>query len=81
MRDLKTKLDINSKDELELIGEAYNNMLVDIENLIKSNKQEVAHRMQSEIKQLEAQFNPHYLFNTLEVIRIMIKLDKNTANN
>lgn len=79
--NLKIKLDINSRDELELIGEAYNNMLVDIENLIESNKQEVALRMQSEIKQLEAQFNPHFLFNTLEVIRIMIKLDKNIASN
>ncbi|KLE15497.1 histidine kinase [Clostridium sp. C8] len=79
--DLDTKLNINSEDEFGIIANAYNNMLIDIKNLIESNKEEVALRMQSEIKQLEAQFNPHFLFNTLETIRIMIKLDKNIAGN
>lgn len=79
--DLNTKLNIESEDEFGIIAHAYNDMLIDIKNLIESNKQEVALRMQSEIKQLEAQFNPHFLFNTLETIRIMIKLDKNIASN
>ena len=79
--NLDTKLNIESEDEFGIIAHAYNEMLIDIKNLIESNKQEVALRMQSEIKQLEAQFNPHFLFNTLETIRIMIKLDKNIASN
>ncbi|MDV4151896.1 histidine kinase [Clostridium sp. AL.422] len=79
--NLHTKLEINSEDEFGIIAKAYNNMLLDIKNLIESNKEEVALRMQSEIKQLEAQFNPHFLFNTLETIRIMIKLDKDAAGD
>lgn len=79
--NLDTKLEIESEDEFGIISKAYNNMLVDIKNLIESNKEEVALRMQSEIKQLEAQFNPHFLFNTLETIRIMIKLDKEVAGD
>lgn len=79
--NLDTELNIKSEDEFGIIAQAYNDMLVDIKNLIESNKQEVALRMQSEIKQLEAQFNPHFLFNTLETIRIMIKIDKSIASN
>lgn len=79
--NLDTELKIESEDEFGIIAHAYNDMLIDIKNLIESNKQEVALRMQSEIKQLEAQFNPHFLFNTLETIRIMMKLDKNVASN
>lgn len=79
--NLDTKLEINSEDEFGIITKAYNKMLVDIKKLIESNKEEVALRMQSEIKELEAQFNPHFLFNTLETIRIMIKLDKEKAGD
>lgn len=79
--NLDTKLEINSEDEFGIIAKAYNNMLIDIKNLIESNKEEVSLRMQSEIKALEAQFNPHFLFNTLETIRIMIKLDKEKAGD
>jgi len=79
--NLDRKIEIESKDEFGIIAKAYNNMLVDIKKLIESNKEEVALRMQSEIKQLEAQFNPHFLFNTLETIRIMIKLDKEVAGD
>lgn len=79
--NLDAKLKIESEDEFGIIAKAYNNMLVDIKRLIESNKEEVSLRMQSEIKQLEAQFNPHFLFNTLETIRIMIKIDKNVASD
>lgn len=79
--NLDTKLEINSEDEFGIITKAYNKMIVDIKKLIESNKEEVALRMQSEIKELEAQFNPHFLFNTLETIRIMIKLDKEKAGD
>lgn len=33
----------------------------------------------AEVRQLESQFNPHFLFNTLENIKFMIKLDSNAA--
>ena len=77
--NLETKLNIETEDEFAIIAEAYNDMLKDIKKLIEENKQEVALRMKSEIKELESQFNPHFLYNTLETIRVMIKLDKEVA--
>lgn len=35
----------------------------------------IAHMAFAQIKQLESQINPHFLFNTLENIRVMCKLD------
>ena len=77
--NLETKLIIKTKDEFEIIADAYNDMIKNLRELIEANKEEVALRMKSEIKELEAQFNPHFLYNTLETIRVMIKLDKEAA--
>lgn len=78
--DLDTKINIKSHDEFEIIGESYNQMLLNIKRLIEENKEEVTHSIVSEIKQLESQFNPHFLFNTLEMLKYTIHLDKSKAN-
>ncbi|HHW57053.1 MAG TPA: histidine kinase [Clostridia bacterium] len=78
--DLNTQLNINTNDEFEIIAQSYNKMLTDIKKLIEINKEEARYSMISEIKQLESQFNPHFLFNTLEIIKYMIKIDPITAN-
>lgn len=78
--DLDTKVTIKSNDEFEIIGDSYNKMLLDIKNLIEKNKEEAMHSIVTEIKQLESQFNPHFLFNTLEMLKYSIQLDKTVAN-
>ncbi len=78
--DLDTQINIKSNDEFEIIGDTYNQMLLDIKRLIEKNKEEATHSIVTEIKQLESQFNPHFLFNTLEMLRYTIHLDKKMAN-
>lgn len=78
--NLDTKLFIQTEDEFSIIAESYNEMLEDLKSLIEKNKEEINLRMSSQMKELEAQFNPHFLYNTLETIRIMIKIDKDIAN-
>ena len=34
----------------------------------------------AQIRQMESQFNPHFLFNTLENIRFMVRLDPGAAD-
>ncbi|CDF57681.1 sensor histidine kinase [Thermobrachium celere] len=77
--DLNTRLNIKTNIEFKIISDAYNKMLDDIKNLIELNKEEAKHSIISEIKQLESQFNPHFLFNTLEVIKYMIKINPQDA--
>ncbi|PHV69968.1 histidine kinase [Sporanaerobium hydrogeniformans] len=78
--NLDVTLDIKSYDEFEIIGESYNLMLASIKNLLLINEERVRQTILSEIKQLESQFNPHFLFNTLEHIRYMAKLDPHAAS-
>jgi len=78
--DLDTRLNINTNDEFEIIAESYNQMLVDIKNLIDVNREKERQNVLSEIKQLESQFNPHFLFNTLEMIKFMIKIDPSAVS-
>lgn len=77
--NLDTRLNIKTNIEFKTISDAYNKMLDDIKNLIELNKEEAKHSIISEIKQLESQFNPHFLFNTLEVIKYMIKTNPQDA--
>ena len=65
---------------MSLIADSYNKMLENIKFLIEQNKEEVKHGVLLEIKQLESQFNPHFLFNTLEMLKYTIKTDTSMAN-
>lgn len=59
---------------------AYSRMLDSIRELVEANKQEITLRTTAEIRQLESQFNPHFIFNTLEVVRCLIWLEPAKAN-
>lgn len=75
--NLDTVLKIDTNDEFQIIAESYNKMLIDIKKLIEQNNEETKRSMMAEIKQLESQFDPHFLFNTLETIRCMVRLYPN----
>lgn len=59
---------------------SYGELLQDIKDLAQANRQEATMRERAEVKQLESQFNPHFIFNTLEIIRCYIKIDPAAAN-
>lgn len=73
--DLTAKVYINTNDELELLGDELNIMTTQLASLINRNHQLLELRKNAQIKQLEAQFNPHFLYNSLETIRYLIELD------
>ena len=76
---LDTKLAAAGEDEFSVISEAYNVMLDSLKELMLRNSEEARRTALSEIKQLESQFNPHFLFNTLENIRAMTAIDPKIA--
>ena len=78
--DLDTRLSVDTNDEFKIIANSYNDMLLNIKKFIEINKEEARHSAVLEIKQLESQFNPHFLFNTLEMLRYTIKSDISMAN-
>ena len=78
--NLDMRLDIHTDNEFQIIGDSYNLMLSSLKELMEINHEKARATVISEIKQLESQFNPHFLFNTLENIKFMIKLDPLAAN-
>lgn len=67
------------ENEFRLLVEHFNSMLDQIEDLIKDNKALEESRRMIEIRHLEMQFNPHFIFNILETIRYLVVMDPNKA--
>lgn len=57
----------------------YNSLIEDIEELITKNKELTHDTTVAQLKQLQSQFNPHFLFNTLASIQTMIETDQKSA--
>lgn len=73
-------IELNSGDELEEIAEQINKMIRNINELNQKNLDllEINNRM--EIQNLQAQINPHFIYNTLENIRYLIAVDGKKAD-
>ncbi|WP_288327448.1 sensor histidine kinase [uncultured Clostridium sp.] len=54
--------------EIRLIAEHFNRMIANISDLVEKVKIITLKQKESEIKALEAQINPHFLYNTLDTI-------------
>ena len=78
--ELTNRLEIHSDDEFGIISQAYNSMIDSIEELMERNVLQAQETAVSRVRQLEAQFNPHFLFNTLENVRFMVRLDPKAAD-
>ena len=78
--DLDNYIGIDSCEEFQMIGDSYNLMLDSLKEQIEKNKEMISHMAFAQIKQLESQINPHFLFNTLENIRVMCKIDAAKAD-
>ena len=71
---LNHRLDIRTGNEFEEIANSYNRTVDSIKELLRLNEEQTRAKVVSELRQLESQFNPHFLFNTLENIKYMIRL-------
>lgn len=77
--DLAVSLNIASGDEFERIGHSFNTMIGSIRHLLARHQELARENMLATVQILESQFNPHFLFNTLESIRYMIKFKPGEA--
>ena len=78
--NLETRVDLSSNDEFEAIAESFNVMVESLREQGERN-QEMTNRLSiSQIKQLQSQFNPHFIYNTLDNIRFMSKFNQEAAS-
>ena len=63
-------------EEINELGSSYNKMINDIKDLIAERDLKERERSKEEIKALQAQINPHFIYNTLNVIKLMAMISK-----
>lgn len=68
-------------EEVQTIYEEYKSRVSEVERLMVENETILEKKRISEMKHLEAKFNPHFLFNVLEMIKYEIHTDPESASN
>lgn len=74
--DFSAQVQVRSKDEIGQLGSRFNKAVSQIQYLIGTKyKLEIQHK-ESELKALQSQINPHFLYNTLDMIRWTARLEQ-----
>lgn len=62
------KSEIAGRDELDVLGDYYKDMLGRVKALLTSRLEDEREKRRLELSLLQAQINPHFLYNTLDLI-------------
>lgn len=68
--------ELHTNTELDQIGYSYNEMLGNIEQLVKEVKEQEKEVHAMEMNVLINQINPHFLYNTLDTIYMLARINK-----
>lgn len=74
--DFNSTIELHTNTELDLIGKSYNEMLKNIERLLKEIKEQEKELRTSELNMLISQINPHFLYNTLDTIYMLARINR-----
>ncbi|MBH0230778.1 histidine kinase [Halobacillus yeomjeoni] len=73
--DFTVDVDIQGKDEIGRLSNHYRNMLSKINTLIAESVHKEAATKEAELNALKMQIDSHFLYNTLENIKMMAEID------
>lgn len=74
--DFEARAVVDSKDEFQVLAEGFNNMASNIEDLIGEIKEDEQKMRRADLRLLQEQINPHFLYNTLDTIVWLIEANE-----
>jgi len=74
--DLKAKIKVERDDEIGNLEESFNNMIKWLDESIEEIKEHEKEKRMAELSFLQAQINPHFLYNTLSGARFLVSMNK-----
>ncbi|MCQ2523083.1 MAG: sensor histidine kinase [Lachnospiraceae bacterium] len=69
-------IELNTNTELDNIGKAYNELLDKIKSLLEEVKAQQKELRHGELNMLISQINPHFIYNTLDTIYMLARINK-----
>ncbi|MFC4696947.1 cache domain-containing sensor histidine kinase [Enterococcus aquimarinus] len=72
--DLNVTYKVHSGDEIGTLGNSFNLMAENINELLEKVSSEKILKKEAELKSLRMQINPHFLYNTLETVNWMARV-------
>jgi len=77
--EMNERIQDNKNDELAYLSTSIDNMLTQIQQLIEKEHEDEQQKRQLELQMLQYQINPHFLFNTLNTLRFVAQMNKDTV--
>ncbi|GGD66114.1 cache domain-containing sensor histidine kinase [Paenibacillus nasutitermitis] len=77
--EILSTITIHRNDEIGMLSKSYNAMMERIQHLVHEIKEAQSHKLQLELKMLQSQIAPHFLYNTLACISSLAKQQKTDA--
>ncbi len=74
--DFSARVPIESRDEIAELNHKFNEMVSEIQQLIEHKYKWELRERESELKLMQNQMDPHFLYNTLDMIRWTARLEK-----
>ncbi|MFC4304285.1 histidine kinase [Cohnella boryungensis] len=76
--NLEVTFPVRHRDEIGLAGNAFNRMIQRVKSLIDDVSAAGQRKREAEIEALQHQINPHFIYNTLEAIRMTAVINDDT---
>ncbi|WP_346043744.1 sensor histidine kinase [Paraclostridium tenue] len=74
--NLKAKVNVDRSDEIGKLQSSFNSMVSWLDSSIENIKKYEKQKRVAELSFLQAQINPHFLYNTLSGIRFLVSMNK-----